>query len=63
MNQQYQQHSALRCPAGEYMIESGCLPCGYNTFSAAAGATSCTPCPDGTLSGRGSTSVEDCENG
>ena len=61
MKQQYQQHSAP-CSAGDYMTESGCQQCGENTYSA-AGASSCTPCPDGKLSDPGSSHEDDCKYG
>ncbi len=41
----------LNCPAGTFGTEFGkatmndaCKPCPANSFSAAAGATKCTPC-------------------
>ena len=44
------------------MSADGCQQCGLDQYSA-AGATSCTPCPEGLLSLRGSVSVDDCYNG
>ncbi|XP_063692971.1 uncharacterized protein LOC134824898 [Bolinopsis microptera] len=47
------------CPAGSFMSADGCEECGVDHYSA-AGATSCTPCPGGQLSQKGSDSVNDC---
>ncbi|XP_063692976.1 low-density lipoprotein receptor-related protein-like [Bolinopsis microptera] len=47
------------CPAGSFMSARGCKKCGLDQYSA-AGATSCTPCPKGMLSKKGSDSVNDC---
>ena len=50
------------CSAGNYMTENGCQQCGGNTYGA-AGASSCTSCPDDMVSAAGSTSEADCEYG
>ena len=41
------------------MTDSGCQQCGENTFSA-AGAFSCTSCPEDMVSAVGSSSEDDC---
>ena len=44
----------------DYIGDGACKRCPADTYSSSAGATNCTPCPSGTSSPAGSTSVSDC---
>jgi len=57
------------CPAGSYYemvetflgIEFGCFMCPPNTWSERNTENECNPCPEGTYSGNGTTSEDECE--
>ncbi|XP_025891861.1 UPF0577 protein KIAA1324 homolog [Nothoprocta perdicaria] len=42
---------------------SECFPCKPGSFAAAAGSSSCRPCPADTAAGRGATACQPCERG